>query len=128
MKSRRVLTQSIVAAVLGATGPAAMAASDVTPYSGVLWARASRAGRVCFEVSRSPDFADRRMLSRIVSDSTQPTKAELYGQRPGTTYYYRAVDSSGNSSTGHFATAPATCTDGGVHFGVTGGWRPELAP
>lgn len=105
-----------------------VAAGDVTQRTGVLWARAGAAGRMRFELSRNPDLSKPNVFNRIVTDPMKPAKVSLFGLRPGTTYYYRATDADGNSSRGRFETAPPVCADNGVRFGVSGDWRPELAP
>jgi phosphodiesterase/alkaline phosphatase D-like protein len=108
--------------------PNGVAAGDVTSSAGVLWARASVPGWVRFEVSRREDFRQRETERRYARDVTEPLKVALQQLEPGTTYYYRATDAAGRSSAGHFRTAPPACAETGVRFGVSGDWRPELAP
>jgi 3-phytase/alkaline phosphatase D len=135
-KSIRVATA--VAAVLftaGLAGPASaaqlpngVAAGDVTDNSAVLWARADSAGRVRFQLGVRPELKGAKEYSATVVDTTVPVKVRVDHLAPGKTYYYRATDAAGNSSTGRFKTSPKACANTAVRFGVGGDWRGELAP
>lgn len=130
----RIMTAVAIAGAMADTGaraaelPNGVAAGDVAQHHGVLWARAGTAGRIRFELSRSPDFSHRAVFDRSVVDPMKPAKVSLKGLRPGVSYYYRATDAAGNSSRGKFETAPSVCSEAAVRFGVSGDWRPELAP
>jgi phosphodiesterase/alkaline phosphatase D-like protein len=117
-----------VPAALAAELPNGVAAGDVTSRSGVLWARAAVPGIVKFHLAKNPGFAGGETYAVKAKDVTVPVKKTVRDLEPGTTYYYRATDAAGNSSVGRFRTAPEACADTGVRFGVSGDWRPELAP
>jgi len=127
-----------VAAVLFAMGlagssraaelPNGVAAGDVTGESGVLWARAEKTGRMRFEISSRADLKGAKKYNVTVSNTMVPAKVKVDDLDPGRTYYYRATDAAGNSSTGRFRTPPGECTNTAVRFGVTGDSRGELSP
>lgn len=108
--------------------PNRVASGDTTQNSSVLWARSSVVGNVTFEYSTDPGFNS--ILGTVnanVSDTTLPVKAPVAGLNPGTKYYYRATDTSGNRSSGTFKTNHSSGFNG-LRFGVSGDWRGELSP
>ena len=112
----------------GQTLPNGVACGDVDQTSAVLWARSDVVGTITFEYSRDPTLASiEEAVQADVADVLQPVKVEVAGLDKGTTYFYRATDGAGNTSSGRFRTASA---DGffGLRFGVSGDWRGELAP
>ena len=121
-------TASLASPAWAAELPNGVAAGDVTEDSGVLWARSDIAGRLRFEISDRADLRGAKKYNVTVSDTTVPAKVLVDGLDPAVTYYYRATDAAGNSSTGRFRTAPEACTNTAVRFGVSGDWRGELAP
>ena len=122
------LLLSASAATSAAELPHGVAAGEVTPRSAVLWARAGVPGLLRFELSQSPDFSRSSRFARQITDATVPGKVWVSDLAPAQRYYYRATDALGNRSSGTFRTAPAICADSGVHFGLAGDWRAELAP
>jgi phosphodiesterase/alkaline phosphatase D-like protein len=109
--------------------PNGVASGDITQTSSVLWTSTQRLGNVTFEYSTSQNFSSILGKKTIaVTNVLQPVKVEITGLNPGTTYYYRAIDASSNSLSGQFKTANATGEFKGLHFGVSGDWRGELAP
>jgi phosphodiesterase/alkaline phosphatase D-like protein len=63
-----------------------------------------------------------------VTDPLQPAKVQVTGLTPNTTYFYRAIDSSGASAAGRFNTSAPVGTRTGLRFGASGDWRGELSP
>ena len=108
--------------------PNGVAAGDVTDESGVLWARTDHPGKVRFEISGRADLKGAKKYNVTVADTTVPAKVRVDDLEPARTYYYRATDAAGHSSTGRFRTSPAKCSNAAVRFGVSGDWRGELAP
>jgi alkaline phosphatase D len=123
-----LLTAGLAAPAWAAELPNGVAAGDVTDGSGVLWARTDSVGRVRFEISDRADLKGAKKYNVTVSDTTVPAKVVVDGLDPAMTYYYRATDAAGNSSTGRFRTSPSECSNAAVRFGVSGDWRGELAP
>jgi phosphodiesterase/alkaline phosphatase D-like protein len=58
----------------------------------------------------------------------QPVKVEVADLDSGTEYFYRVTDAAGASETGRFLTPNELGKYNGLHFGVTGDWRGEIAP
>ncbi len=109
--------------------PTGVASGDTTQTSTVLWTRPANLGDVTFEYSTTADF------NKIVGTKTvqalnplAPVKVDVTGLTPNTDYYYRAIDSLGESTTGKFSTAAPLNVSTGLKFGVSGDWRGELAP
>ncbi|GET36712.1 alkaline phosphatase D family protein [Microseira wollei] len=113
----------------GRTLPNGVASGDTTQTSSVLWTRSNTPGRVLFEYSTDPNFRNvQRQLESFVTDPSLPVKVQLNGLNPGTQYFYRVTDASGNSAVGQFRTSASVGTRAGLRFGVSGDWRGELAP
>jgi 3-phytase/alkaline phosphatase D len=123
-----LFTAGLAGQATAAQLPNGVAAGDVTDESGVLWARTDNAGTVRFEISGRADLKGARKYKVTVSDTTVPAKVRVDDLDPARTYYYRATDAVGNSSTGRFRTSPSECSNTAVRFGVSGDWRGELAP
>jgi alkaline phosphatase D len=111
------------------TLPNGVSAGDVTQDRAVLWTRSTVEGPLNFSVSTTPNFLT--LVTETVTsvdDPTQPVKVRIDDLAPGTTYYYRATNAAGESETGQFETASPTGTQAGLHFGVSGDWRGDMAP
>ena len=114
----------------GFTKPAVLtiAAGDVTSTSAVLWAHSLSLGSVVLDYSTSSTFASGVTSTTLtVTDTTLPVKTAITGLTAGTQYYYRAKNLN-NTVVGTFKTAPAAGSLVGLHFGISGDWRGELAP
>ncbi len=108
--------------------PQMVAAGDVTTDSAVLWARVSSKGPVLFRViGRGTPPPRVHNAHMVVKDPTIPANVEISGLQDGTTYDYTVSAPSGESLHGTFRT-PAAVGRKGLHFGVSGDWRGELAP
>jgi phosphodiesterase/alkaline phosphatase D-like protein len=112
------------------TFPNGVSAGDATQTEAVLWARSSVPGPVEFTISTSPDFSSvvgRATVS--VDDPTVPAKVLINNLTPGTTYYYQVSSVAlGDAETGRFETSAPAGVHAGLHFGVSGDWRGDLAP
>src|SRR3954466_15513026 len=112
------------------TFPNGVSAGDATQTEAVLWARSSVPGPVEFTISTSPDFSSvvgRATVS--VEDPTVPAKVLINNLTPGTTYYYQVSSVAvGDAETGRFETSAPAGIHAGLHFGVSGDWRGDLAP
>lgn len=96
-----------------------VAAGDVTPSSGVIWARGSSTGFMHVSVSRNPNgLGSTQQSVRVHSADDYTGKLLLNGLEPDTAYYYRVwftaeeakQNESGKKATeavGRFRTAPA---------------------
>jgi phosphodiesterase/alkaline phosphatase D-like protein len=112
-----------------ATFPNGVASGDVTQDSAVLWARSAIAGPLQFECSEDPRYA--RVVARgvvTVADPAVPVRVRVTGLRPGGDYFYRFFHAGGRPAAGRFRTPAVLGTRRGLHFGVTGDWRGDLAP
>ena len=134
MTKTRIATRLILACspwtACGASAqtlPNGVAAGDVDQSSAVLWARSTAVGEIVFEYAANSSFTDAEMVAAEVTDATVPVKVEAGPLMAGTTYFYRATDSSGAIAEGTFRT-PAADGYHGLRFGVSGDWRGELAP
>lgn len=127
------VTMSAALAMVLVSGAAAqlsngVASGEVTSTSSLLWARSESAGPVNFEVSTDASFSTIVASSTVsVVDPTAPVKASVAGLTPGTRYYYRATDASGDRSAGTFST-PRAAGRSGFRMGASGDWRGDLAP
>ncbi|WP_333833798.1 phytase [Rubrimonas sp.] len=108
------------------TLPNGVAAGDVTTDSVVLWTRSLAAGDVTFTVSDAEGVV--ATATATVADPDIPVKVAIDGLAPGADYTYAVADAAGGTGEGRFATAAAPGETAGLHFGVTGDWRGELAP
>lgn len=109
--------------------PNGVASGDVTQGSAWLWARSDTVGLVNFEVSTDVAFTNIvNSFNAAVVNPMQPVKGLVSGLAAGQQYYYRATDAALSSFGGSFRTAAAAGTHNGLHFGVSGDWRGELAP
>jgi len=118
-----------VALIQGETLPNGVAAGETTQTSAVLWTRSTTPGTVTFEYATADDFATiLGTLTADVTDPMLPVKVEVNDLRPATDYFYRATDAAGSVAIGHLRTAAPPGTFAGLHFGVSGDWRGELAP
>jgi 3-phytase/alkaline phosphatase D len=113
---------------LAAQLPQGIAAGDVRSDSVVLWARSANAGVIHFLVKSRETPPLVRSATVHVSDPNVPAKAEITGLRAGTTYEYSVAGARGKTMTGTFRTPAEPGEQRGLHFGVTGDWRGELAP
>ncbi len=110
------------------TPPTVVSAGDATPTSAVLWANSKYLGNVTFDYTTNPTFTTGvSSASASVTDATQPVKVSISGLTSNTVYHYRAT-TTGDSTTGKFKTAPAPTALTGLHFGISGDQRGELAP
>ena len=110
------------------TFPSGVSAGDTDQTSTVLWTRSTVKGKVVFEVSTSPDFQTIIDTEAHAKTAAVPVKVEVDHLTPGTAYYYRVTNAFGDSEIGQFQTAGSPGAHGGLHFGVSGDWRGELAP
>ncbi len=105
-----------------------VSAGDVTQSSAMLWAHSHATGTVAFEYSTSPSFAAGvTLITSTVTDAALPVKVPITGLTAGTAYYYRATTLT-NQASGTFKTPAAAGTLGGLHFGISGDQRGDLAP
>ncbi len=91
-----------------------------------------------FEYSTDANFSTIAGTQKAnVTDINVPVKVEINGLTPGTEYYYRVTDASGDSAIGasadasrigEFATSAEIGTKAGLTFGVAGDWRGEISP
>lgn len=107
--------------------PNGVSSGDVAQTSAVLWTRSTLTGNLTFEYQESVN-GTLRSVNVTVVDPTVPVKITVTDLLPGTAYDYRAVDSGGFSAGGRFRTPAPVGVKAGLHFGVTGDWRGELAP
>ena len=128
----RVLIAALLLAAVSLsaqTFPNGVAAGDVKSDSVVLWARSTVAGDVRFLVYARDSWPPVIHIRRVsVSDVTVPAKVEVSGLRAGQEYGYIVYASNGESMRGQFVTPAAPNEQRGLHFGVSGDWRGELAP
>ena len=109
--------------------PNQVASGDTTQTSTVLWTRSTTLGSVSFEYSTNSDFSCiLGTFCQTVTDPLLPVKHEVQDLSPGTQYFYRVTDATGNTASGQFKTAADPWTKTGLHFGVSGDWRGELSP
>jgi phosphodiesterase/alkaline phosphatase D-like protein len=109
--------------------PNGVSSGDVTQTSAVVWARAVETGRLTFQIATDPSFHHVIKTKKVfVDDPFVPEKVEFEHLKPGTQYFYRAIDASGDVIEGTFETAAKLGTHTGLHFGVVGDWRSDLAP
>src|SRR5262249_12177471 len=109
--------------------PTGAAAGDPTQTSTVLWTHSYNPGTVTFQVATDATFLHViATRTATVTDPTLPVKVEVAGLDPATDYYYRVTDAAGATGTGHFRTATDVGSYNGLHFGVSGDERGELAP
>jgi len=113
---------------LAAQLPQGIAAGDVRSDSVILWARSADAGEIHFLVKSRQTPPLVRSAAVHVSDPNIPAKAEITGLRAGTTYDYSVAGGHGKPMTGTFRTPAEPGELHGLHFGITGDWRGELAP
>src|SRR3982750_964385 len=128
MKIAALVLLCTIALPLAAQLPQGVAAGDVTPHSAVLWAHSATTGDVHFiliERGAWPPVVHTAKVS--VADAAIPAKASFDGLRAGQRYNYLVVAPHGDRATGTFVT-PAAKGQNGLHFGISGDWRGELAP
>lgn len=115
-------------AVTSAVPSTTVASGDVTQTSAVLWAHSATVGNVTFDYSPDLTFATGTVsVIAAVTDTTLPVKVAIGGLTPATRYYYRAVTPV-DTVAGTFLTPAAGSALAGLHFGVSGDQRGELAP
>lgn len=99
--------------------PNGVSAGDVTQRTAVLWTRAVEAGHLRLQIATDPSFRHIVETEKVfVTDPTVPVKIEVDHLKPGTEYYYRFIDASGDVIEGRFETAARPGTHDGFHFGV----------
>jgi phosphodiesterase/alkaline phosphatase D-like protein len=109
--------------------PNQVASGDTTQTSTVLWTRSTTPGSVTFEYATDADFSKTLgTFSQTVTDPLVPVKQGVQNLLPGTRYFYRVTDATGNTASGQFKTAADPSTRAGLSFGVAGDWRGELSP
>jgi phosphodiesterase/alkaline phosphatase D-like protein len=117
------------AVIQGDTLPNGVAAGETTQTSTVLWTHSTALGTVTFEYATADDFASvLGTLTAEVTDAAQPVKVAVVGLSPASDYFYRVTDAAGSVAVGRVRTAAPLGTFAGLHFGVSGDWRGELAP
>lgn len=111
------------------TLPQGVASGDLTHDSVVIWTRSTIVGDVEITLLSITDtevtVAGTQTLT--VTDTEVPVKTEFTGLEPGTRYIYRVTDAAGTIAWGRFETPPDEGYNG-MHFGVTGDWRGDMAP
>jgi alkaline phosphatase D len=118
----------LIALPLAAQLPQGVAAGDVTSNSVVVWARTATAGKVHFVLVPRGGWPPNAQVATVdASDTSIPAKASFTGLSPDTRYNYLVVAPNGERAIGTFVTA-ATSGQHGLHFGISGDWRGELAP
>lgn len=110
--------------------PNGVSSGDVTADSVVLWVRSLATGKVTFKVYEVDEKGRERLVAQEkarVTDTDIPVKVTIDDLKPGRDYIYKVEDAAGAKAQGQFETA---FEDGfhGLHFGVTGDWRGDLAP
>lgn len=119
----------LVAAPLAAQLPQGVASGDVTQTSAVLWAKSATTGVVHFAVLERPLWPPRVRVAAVhVDDASVPAKVSITGLSPHSRYTYLVVAPNGDRAVGEFETPAAVGAHYGLHFGVSGDWRGELAP
>ncbi|MCY2963858.1 MAG: alkaline phosphatase D family protein, partial [Planctomycetota bacterium] len=109
--------------------PNGVASGDTTQTTSVLWTHSYNLGTVTFELATDPGFQNIVAApTAVVTDPLQPVKVSVAGLTPHTEYYYRATVAGRATAAGRFQTAAGSGTYNGVHFGVSGDIRGELAP
>jgi phosphodiesterase/alkaline phosphatase D-like protein len=109
--------------------PDGVSSGDVTQTSAVVWTRAIEPGRVVFQIATDASFAHIVDSERaVVSDPLVPVKVEFDHLKPGQHYFYRAIDASGDTMGGSFATADEIGTHHGFNFGIVADQHGEAAP
>jgi phosphodiesterase/alkaline phosphatase D-like protein len=108
--------------------PDGVSSGDVTQISAVLWTRAVETGRLIFQISTDPSFHHVQGARITVADPLVPVKVEFDHLKSGQHYFYRAIDSSGDTIEGSFTTASALGTHNGFHFAIVADQQGELAP
>ena len=103
------------------TLPLGVAAGDVTTDSVVLWTVSRVPGVITFTLSSG------QSITGLVHDPKQPVTVVADELIPGTFYVYTVENGLGERMEGYFQTA-ADQGHQGLHFGVSGDWRGELAP
>ncbi len=117
------------AIIQGDSLPNGVAAGETTQTSTVLWAHSTAPGMATFEYATADDFASiLGTLTADVTDPAQPVKVDVSDLTPATDYFYRVTDAAGSMAVGRVRTAAALGTFAGLHFGVSGDWRGEIAP
>jgi predicted extracellular nuclease/phosphodiesterase/alkaline phosphatase D-like protein len=109
-----------------------IASGAIDQDSIILWGKATATGTATFEVATDAAFSNiltGLTQNVVVTDVDIPAKVEVAGLTSNTQYYYRFSDGVATSEVGTFSTA-GSIADGklGLHFGVSGDWRGELAP
>jgi phosphodiesterase/alkaline phosphatase D-like protein len=111
-----------------AVDPMTVSAGDVNQTSAVLWAHSAVPGQIRLDYSTDPTFTtDVRSIHLHEHDALVPVKALVKHLSPATTYFYRAIGPAASAG-GKFRTAATNGTFTGLHFGVSGDERGELAP
>jgi phosphodiesterase/alkaline phosphatase D-like protein len=109
--------------------PDGVSSGDVTQTSAVVWTRAIEPGRVVFQIATDASFAHIVDTERaVVTDPLVPVKVEFDHLKPGQHYFYRAIDASGDTMGGSFATANELGTHHGFNFAIVADQHGELAP
>jgi alkaline phosphatase D len=109
--------------------PDGVSSGDVTETSAVVWTRAIEPGRVVFQIATDASFAHIVDTERaVVTDPLVPVKVEFDHLKPGQHYFYRAIDASGDTIDGSFATADELGTHHGFNFAIVADEHGELAP
>lgn len=114
------------AAIVPSTASAAfthgVSSAEVGPKSALVWAHATKAGKVQVIAAR-----DRRFIKGRVTKKLRATKAndltvqgKLTKLKAGTRYYYFFVQGRSRSVIGTFKTAPAPTASKTIRFAVTG--------
>ena len=117
------------AVIQGETLPNGVAAGETTQTSTVLWTHSTAPGTVTFEYAAAENFETiLGTLTAEVTDPAVPVKVAVTELEPATDYFYRVADAAGSMALGHLRTPARLGTFAGLHFGVSGDWRGELAP
>ena len=135
---RKVLPVALVPLALllpAAPAPAApfslgVSAGEVSARSAILWAHATRAGRVQLELARNRRLTAglRRFRARADASHDFTVHRRVGGLRPNTRYFFRFRHGRQRSERGTFRTAPAPASNLTIEFAWTGDADAQPAP
>jgi alkaline phosphatase D len=106
----------------GAAFDLGVTAGEVTPRSAILWAHATRAGRVRVELARNRGFGLGLRGFRTRADASHDftVHRRVARLRPNTRYFFRFLQGRRISARGSFRTAPAPRANQTIEFAWSG--------